>query len=64
VENVFDNSRDLPDELEQLRTLRIWHAMWLERIDRKAAELRRGSGRPKRSAAGRTARRRRMGSSN
>ncbi|MFD8810432.1 DUF6233 domain-containing protein [Streptomyces sp. NPDC059627] len=36
---MFD-SRDLPDDLERLQTLRIWHAMWLERIDRKAADLR------------------------
>ncbi|MEU5314377.1 DUF6233 domain-containing protein [Streptomyces sp. NPDC021562] len=41
MENVFDNSRDLPDDLERLQTLRIWHAMWLERIDRRAEELRR-----------------------
>ncbi|MER6538229.1 DUF6233 domain-containing protein [Streptomyces sp. 900105755] len=37
---MFDNSRDLPDDLDRLQTLRIWHAMWLERIDRKAAALR------------------------
>ncbi|MGW2965126.1 DUF6233 domain-containing protein [Streptomyces sp. NPDC001220] len=37
---MFDNLRDLPDDLERLQTLRIWHAMWLERIDRKAADLR------------------------
>ncbi|SEF19024.1 hypothetical protein SAMN05216533_8572 [Streptomyces sp. Ag109_O5-10] len=40
MKNVFDNSRDLPDDLDRLQTLRIWHAMWLERIDRKAADLR------------------------
>lgn len=39
VENVFDNSRDLPDDLERLQTLRTWNAMWLARIDRKIAAL-------------------------
>ncbi|MFH8939478.1 DUF6233 domain-containing protein [Streptomyces griseosporeus] len=33
---MFD---DLPDDLERLRTLRIWHATWVERIDRKAAAI-------------------------
>lgn len=37
---MFDHSRDLPDDPDQLATLRIWHAMWLDRIDRKAAHLR------------------------
>ncbi len=36
IENVFD---DLPGDLERLRTLRVWHAMWLERIDRKIAAV-------------------------
>ncbi|MDT0570328.1 hypothetical protein RM704_23140 [Streptomyces sp. DSM 3412] len=34
---MFD---DLPPDLERLRTLRVWHVMWLERIDRKIAALR------------------------
>ncbi|MGW3289435.1 DUF6233 domain-containing protein [Streptomyces sp. NPDC001002] len=38
---MFDHSRDLPDDLERLTTLRIWHAMWVDRIDCKAAYLRR-----------------------
>ncbi|MFF4401655.1 DUF6233 domain-containing protein [Streptomyces sp. NPDC001480] len=29
---MFD---DLPPDLERLSTLRVWHAMWLARIDRK-----------------------------
>ncbi|MGW3284047.1 DUF6233 domain-containing protein [Streptomyces sp. NPDC001002] len=37
---MFDHSRDLPDDLERPQTLRIWHSMWLDRIDRKAAYLR------------------------
>ncbi|MFJ9250481.1 DUF6233 domain-containing protein [Streptomyces sp. NPDC101776] len=36
---MFDHSRDLPDSPEQLQTLRIWHAMWLDRIDRRIAYL-------------------------
>ncbi|UXX97344.1 DUF6233 domain-containing protein [Streptomyces sp. AD2-2] len=28
---------DLPPDLDRLHTLRIWHAMWLERIDRQIA---------------------------
>ena len=28
---------DLPPDLERLTTLRVWHAMWLERIDRRIA---------------------------
>ena len=39
VEYVFDTSRDLPDDLERLQTLRTWNAMWLARIDRKIAAL-------------------------
>lgn len=34
---MFD---DLPPDLDRLRTLRVWHALWLERIDRKIAYLR------------------------
>ena len=33
---MFD---DLPPDLERLLTLRVWHAMWLERIDRKIAAV-------------------------
>lgn len=33
---MFD---DLPPDLERLLTLRVWHAMWLERIDRKVAAV-------------------------
>ncbi|MEV0472339.1 DUF6233 domain-containing protein [Streptomyces prunicolor] len=50
---MFDNSRDLPDDLERLQTLRIWHALWLERIDRKAAELRRRQAQEERGRASR-----------
>ncbi|MEU1042386.1 DUF6233 domain-containing protein [Streptomyces sp. NPDC005551] len=35
---MFD---DLPPDLGRLLTLRVWHAMWLERIDRKIAAVRR-----------------------
>ncbi len=28
---------DLPPDLDRLHTLRIWHAMWLERIDHQIA---------------------------
>ena len=35
---MFD---DLPPDLERLLTLRVWHAMWLERIDRKIAAVER-----------------------
>lgn len=38
IKNVFD---DLPPDLERLRTLRVWHALWMERIDRKIADLQR-----------------------
>ncbi|MFD7713294.1 DUF6233 domain-containing protein [Streptomyces sp. NPDC059785] len=34
---MFD---DLPPDLARLLTLRVWHAMWLERIDRKIAAVR------------------------
>jgi hypothetical protein len=37
IKNVFD---DLPPDLERLLTLRVWHAMWLERIDGKIAAVR------------------------
>ncbi|MEV5012418.1 MULTISPECIES: DUF6233 domain-containing protein [unclassified Streptomyces] len=33
---MFD---DLPPDLERLRTLRVWHAMWLRRIDRKITQV-------------------------
>ncbi|WP_331724029.1 DUF6233 domain-containing protein [Streptomyces sp. NBC_00005] len=36
---MFDHARDLPDDLERLQTLRIWHALCLDRIDRKIAYL-------------------------
>lgn len=38
IKNVFD---DLPPDLERLRTLRVWHALWLSRIDGKIALLER-----------------------
>ncbi|OWA00996.1 hypothetical protein B9W62_35770 [Streptomyces sp. CS113] len=34
---MFD---DLPSDLDQLRTLRIWHALWVQRVDAKAAAIR------------------------
>ncbi|MER6784370.1 DUF6233 domain-containing protein [Streptomyces sp. NPDC000658] len=34
---MFD---DLPPDLERLHTLRVWHAMWLARIDAKIAAVR------------------------
>ncbi|MER6850602.1 DUF6233 domain-containing protein [Streptomyces flaveolus] len=33
---MFD---DLPPDLERLRTLRVWHAMWVQRIDTKIDAL-------------------------
>ncbi|MFD3932650.1 DUF6233 domain-containing protein [Streptomyces sp. NPDC058614] len=33
---MFD---DLPPDLDRLQTLRVWHALWLERIDRKVADV-------------------------
>ncbi|MEY7977807.1 DUF6233 domain-containing protein [Streptomyces pilosus] len=33
---MFD---DLPPDLDRLHTLRVWHAMWLQRIDAKIAAL-------------------------
>ncbi|GGV87209.1 DUF6233 domain-containing protein [Streptomyces griseoloalbus] len=33
---MFD---DLPPDLERLHTLRVWHALWLQRIDTKIAAL-------------------------
>ncbi|WP_457751231.1 hypothetical protein [Streptomyces mirabilis] len=33
---MFD---DLPPDLARLLTLRVWHAMWLQRIDTKIAAL-------------------------
>lgn len=38
ITNVFD---DLPPDLDRLHTLRVWHALWLERIDRKIAAVQR-----------------------
>ncbi|WP_330358351.1 hypothetical protein [Streptomyces chartreusis] len=35
---MFD---DLPPDLDRLHTLRVWHALWLERIDRKIAAVQR-----------------------
>ncbi|MGW3201919.1 DUF6233 domain-containing protein [Streptomyces sp. NPDC001118] len=34
---MFD---DLPSDLNRLETLRIWHDMWVRRIDEKIARLR------------------------
>ncbi|KFG71163.1 DUF6233 domain-containing protein [Streptomyces mutabilis] len=34
---MFD---DLPSDLERLQTLRVWHAMWVQRIDTKIAAVR------------------------
>ncbi|MFH0519998.1 DUF6233 domain-containing protein [Streptomyces sp. M41] len=36
IKNMFD---DLPPDLERLQTLRVWHALWVERIDHKIAAL-------------------------
>lgn len=36
IKNVFD---DLPPDLDRLHTLRVWHTMWLQRIDAKIAAL-------------------------
>ncbi|MFF5480834.1 DUF6233 domain-containing protein [Streptomyces sp. NPDC012935] len=33
---MFD---DLPPDLDRLHTLRVWHALWLQRIDHKIAAL-------------------------
>ena len=35
-----DMPDDLPPDLDRLHTLRTWHAMWLERIDRQIAYVR------------------------
>lgn len=32
-------SDDLPPDLERLLTLKVWHAMWLARIDNKIADI-------------------------
>lgn len=37
IKNMFD---DLPPDLDRLQTLRIWHAMWVQRIDNKIAAIR------------------------
>ncbi|MFF8681154.1 DUF6233 domain-containing protein [Streptomyces sp. NPDC015237] len=34
---MFD---DLPPDLERLQTLRIWHALWVRRIDTRIAAIR------------------------
>ncbi|MGW0602136.1 DUF6233 domain-containing protein [Streptomyces sp. NPDC002776] len=34
---MFD---DLPPDLDRLKTLRVWHALWVDRIDAKIAALR------------------------
>ncbi|MEU6258626.1 DUF6233 domain-containing protein [Streptomyces sp. NPDC047043] len=34
---MFD---DLPPDLERLHTLRVWHVLWLQRIDAKIAAVR------------------------
>lgn len=34
---MFD---DLPPDLDRLQTLRVWHALWLKRIDNKIAAVR------------------------
>ncbi|MEU0119423.1 DUF6233 domain-containing protein [Streptomyces bobili] len=36
IKNAFD---DLPHDADRLQTLRVWHAMWLVRIDAKIAAL-------------------------
>jgi hypothetical protein len=46
IKSMFD---DLPPDLERLRTLRVWHAMWLERIDAKIAALHRQKAEQERS---------------
>ncbi|MEU9737182.1 DUF6233 domain-containing protein [Streptomyces sp. NPDC048002] len=33
---MFD---DLPPDLDRLKTLRVWHALWVERIDAKIEAL-------------------------
>ncbi|MFD8047683.1 DUF6233 domain-containing protein [Streptomyces chartreusis] len=38
IKNVFDG---LPPDLERLNTLRVWHALRVERIDRKIAAVQR-----------------------
>ncbi|MCL7427133.1 hypothetical protein [Streptomyces sp. YS415] len=34
---MFD---DLPPDLDRLQTLRVWHALWVDRIDARIAALR------------------------
>ena len=34
-------SDDLPPDLERLLTLKVWHAMWLARIDNKISDIQR-----------------------
>ncbi len=36
IKNMFD---DLPPDLDRLHTLRVWHTLWLQRIDAKIAAL-------------------------
>ncbi|MFE5923076.1 DUF6233 domain-containing protein [Streptomyces sp. NPDC056468] len=38
IKNVFDG---LPPDLDRLHTLRVWHALWVERIDHKIAAVQR-----------------------
>lgn len=38
LRNMFD---DLPPDLDRLHALRVWHALWLDRIDRKIAAVQR-----------------------
>ncbi|MGV9277757.1 DUF6233 domain-containing protein [Streptomyces griseosporeus] len=50
---MFD---DLPPDLDRLLTLRVWHAMWIERIDRKIAAVRQRQAEEKRGRRNRPAR--------
>ncbi|WP_235193113.1 transposase, partial [Streptomyces viridochromogenes] len=47
---MFDG---LPPDLDRLRTLRIWHAMWLERIDHKITALQKRQGEQERGGRSR-----------
>lgn len=53
IKTVFD---DLPPDLDRLHTLRVWHALWLERIDRKIAALQRRQAEQERGRRNRPAR--------
>ncbi|WP_328876987.1 DUF6233 domain-containing protein [Streptomyces sp. NBC_00299] len=37
IKNVFD---DLPPVLDRLPTFRVWHALWLQRIDHRSPPFR------------------------